>query len=448
MPTVLELKEQAALEAEAARTIKDKADSEGRGLTQDEALTFEQHLTKSEAVEQEAVRQDRLETIERRFNEPEERKNTPEIATTVIPEYAKPKVMHRNHALRAFKGPNADVNAFRTGKWIAATLMGNAASQQWCRDNSVEMRVQTEGINAAGGYIVPDMMERAIIDLRETYGMMRKECRIVTMSSDHALIPRRAGGVTAYFIGETDTITDSDKSWNHVELTAKKMGCLTRMSTDLTEDAIVNLADDLADEMAAAFAAKEDACGIDGDGTNTYGGMTGVRVKMIDGSHAGSYVEAAAAGDDWVEIDASDLTNIMAACPQYALANAKWYCSPTAKAGVFDRLALAAGGNTVRDIAAGAAAQYSGYPIVTGAAMPSDDAAAALNAKIMLWFGDMRKAVTIGDRRGITLKVSSDRYLEYDQIAVQATERFCSVVHDIGGATGVRGPIVGLLGNT
>lgn len=328
-----------------------------------------------------------------------------------------------------------------------ATIMGHAESRQWCREHGVEIRVQTEGVNTAGGFVVPDVMERAIIDLREEYGMFRQWARVLPMSSDHVNIPRRTGGVTAYFVGETDAITASDKSWNQVELTAKKLGALTRMSTDLSEDAIINIADDLAQEMAWAFAAKEDACGIDGDGTGTYGGMVGLRPMMIDGNHDYSRHEAAAPGDNWSELTVVDLTNLIQNVPQYALARAKWYCSSVAKAGTLDRLALALGGNTAKDMAEGGLAKFMGYPIATSAAMPTVDAAAALNAKIMLFFGDMSLSTTLGDRRGIVIKVSTERYLEYDQIGIQATERFCIVNHDIG-SNSAYGPIRGLLGNT
>ncbi len=91
---------------------------------------------------------------------------------------------------------------------------------------------------------------------------------------------------------------------------------------------------------------------------------------------------------------------------------------------------------------------YAGYPIEEWAAMPTTDAGAALNAKIMMFFGNMGLSSTFGNRRGITVKVSDQRYIEYDQIAIQATERFCINHHDVGGTTGVRGPVVGLLGNS
>ena len=443
MLTVLELKEKAVVEAEAARAIKDKADEETRGMTEEEAGLFDTHLNESARLEKEAERQQKLEDTERRLNNPEERQVNPESADGRRIEVITPP-MFRFGQLRAFKGPKAEANAFTCGKWLLATIMGNAEARQWCNERGVEIRVQTEGVNTAGGFVVPDVMERAIIDLREKYGMFRAHARMVPMSTDHTVIPRRSGGVDAYFIGETDAITASDKSWNQVELTAKKLGALTRMSTELSEDAIMNIADDLADEMAYAFAKKEDECGIDGDGTSTYGGMIGLRTKMVNGSHAASYVAGTSTCTAWSHITIADeIARIMAGVPAYALARAKWYIHPTGKGGLFDALAMAAGGNTARDLSQKMPDTFGGYPIVTSAAMPT----APVNAVIAFFFGDLTMSTSFGNRRGMTVKVSADRYLEYDQIGIQATERFCIVNHDIGGATAL-GPLVGLQGTS
>ena len=447
MLTVLQLREKAAEAAEAARAVKEKTDEEARGFTEEEATEFDNHLNDAERLEGEADRQERLEKTEARLNEPQKRQVTPETADGSRIEVTTPD-MFKAGKLRSFTGPKADANAFRAGKWLMATIMGDPNARQWCRDHDVEMRVQTESVNTAGGFLVPTEMETAIINLRETYGVARQECRIQQMGSDHTLIPRRTGGVTAYFIGETGEITLSEKSWNQVELTAKKLGALTRMSTDLSEDAVINLADDLANEMAYAFAVKEDQCLIDGDGTSTFGGMTGIRIKMIDGDHDGSFVAAASAGDNWSEITDADLTAVEAALPLYADVGAKWYCSKLAKVAVFNRLIKASGGVTAKEMAEGTANMYDGYPIVKMAAMPTDDASAALNGKIMLFFGNLAMSTTLGTRRGITIKVTDQRYIEFDQIGIQATQRFCIVNHDIGGASGVRGPLVGLKGTT
>ena len=447
--TVIQIRELAVERAEAARAIRDKAEEQSRTMTAEENLEFDKLLKESENFEADAARQERLEATEKRQNAPAEKVVTPAMSSGQRIEVASGQKLFRSGKLRAFRGKNAEADAYAAGKFLLATVMGNAESRQWCRDHGIELRVQTEGINTAGGFVVPDVMERGIIDLREEYGVMRREARVVPMASDHSLIPRRAGGVEAYFVGETTAITEDDKTWSSVELTAKKLACLTRMSTDLSEDAIINIADDLTGEMALAFAKKEDECGLDGDGTNTYGGMLGIRMKMVDGLHLGSWHAAITPGEEWNELTVADLTGVMAVLPLSARANAKWYCSPRAKAETFDRLALAIGGNTAINMGEGAMAKFMGYPIVEMNAMPSADAMSTATSEIMILFGDMRRSTTFGDRRGITIQVSADRYMEYDQIGIKATERFCIVNHDIGGAAATAyGPMRGLFAIT
>jgi HK97 family phage major capsid protein len=167
------------------------------------------------------------------------------------------------------------------------------------------------------------------------------------MGSDSMTIPRRAGGLTAYFPGENGAITESSKSWGQVTLNAKKIAVLTRMSTELSEDAIISIADDLASEMAYAFAQTEDSCGWNGDGTSTYGGITGIRTKMVATLGAGQLagaVDAASGHDTFAEIDANDLASVMAKLPKYAEAGAKWYCSQPAWATGVPASRAAAGG--------------------------------------------------------------------------------------------------------
>ena len=441
---VIEIKERAVKEAESAREIKDKADQEGRGLNVEEALAFDKHLAEADRLEQEAQRQEKLESIEMKQAAPAERKVAPELANGKRIEVVTPELF-RYSKLRAFIGPKAEVNAYTAGKWLLAVTTDNAAARQWCRDRGVEIRVQVEGINTAGGFVVPDVMERAIIDLRENYGMFRANARVVPMGSDHVNIPRRAGGVDAYFVGETTAITESEKSWNQVELTAKKLGALVRMSTDLSEDAIINLADDLAQEMAWAFAKKEDECGLDGDGTLTYGGMHGLTVMFIDGTHTKGQDQGTSPYTSWSHATfADEVVAVMGLAPAYALANAKWYIHPSGKAGLFDALALQAGGAQVRELVNGISApMFAGYPIVVSAAMPS----APVNTKVAFFFSHLALSTTFGDRRGITIKVSTERYLEYDQIGIQATVRFCIVNHDIGDNTNA-GPLIASIGLT
>ena len=452
---VREMREAAAAEAEAAREIVDKAEQEGRNLTADEAEEVDKHTRKAEELEKYAERKERLEACESRLNEPQPKKVPQETATGNRIEVPGPKLRHYG-SLIAFKGPNAAENAYRSGRFLAAVVFDHAPSRQWCREHGIEIRreepeqrVMSEASNTAGGFTVPDEFENSIIDLREIYGDARRELRIKVMGSDHSNEPKKTGGLTAYPIGENAAITESEQTWGNVELTAKKWAVLTRISSELSEDSIINLADDLAQDGALAFATAEDEACIDGDGTSTYHGITGIRVKMIDGSHTGSYYDVSSGCDEFSEVTDAILMQVVAKLPKYARRGAKWHASPVSKVLVFDRLKRAAGGNTDANLAAGQNSQYAGYPIAEWPAMPTSDASAALNNKIMLMFGNLMLSSKMGVRRGITVLPLYERYAEYDQIAIRMTERMTINHHSIVGATSTAaGPIIGLYGGT
>ena len=115
--------------------------------------------------------------------------------------------------------------------------MNTQESMDWLADNGIQVKAQNEGTNSAGGYLVPEEMSSDIIDLREEYGVFRQHTRVHQMASDHTVIPRRSGGLTAYAVGESDSITESEKSWDQVALTAKKWATLTRYTSEVDEDA-------------------------------------------------------------------------------------------------------------------------------------------------------------------------------------------------------------------
>jgi HK97 family phage major capsid protein len=375
--------------------------------------------------------------------------------------YALPK--RRYGKLTAFKGTleidgkemDAEERAYRSGMFILASLgklSGEEKQQvarQWCIENGLGpfLKAQAEGVNTAGGFLVPTEFETAIIDLREEYGTFRRECRLVPMGSDAMTIPRRSSGVTAYWVGENSAITESQKGWDQVQLSAKKLAALSRMSTELAEDAVISIADDLAQEMGYAFAVAEDAAGWTGDGTSTYGGIRGLKTKLCGTIGSGQLkgaMDAASGHDTFAEIDATDLSNLMGLLPKYAERNAKWYCSMPAWNVVFQRLMAAAGGTTLTELSGGKPNRsYLGYPVVLDQTLPTSTG--DLSDLPMLYFGDLSLGARMGERRGIRVKTSDDRYFEYDQIGIQATERVDVNVHDVGD-TSTAGPIVALIG--
>jgi HK97 family phage major capsid protein len=329
--------------------------------------------------------------------------------------------------------------AYTAGMWIKATLFDDAAAKEWCKSRGVAiLKAQGEGVDSAGGYLVPEELMANIIVLRELFGVFRQQCQVVPMGSDTLNWPRRTGGLTAFFTGENQAATESQASWDNVNLTAKKAAVLTRMSTEIEQDAVVAIADWLVGEMAYAFASKEDDCGFNGDGTSTYGGMRGTTFIATDGNHTAGKI---AGGSTFAATTLAQLTALMGLLPQYAYPGAKWYMSQQAFYSIIANLLAAAGGNRLDILSEGVQKRLLGFDVVIAQKLPIVQPA---TTKAMLHFGDLSKAAMMGERRGVTIKRSDHRYFENDQIGLLGTERFDVNVHDIGD-TSVAGPLVTLV---
>lgn len=353
--------------------------------------------------------------------------------------------------LKAFANSRqGEADAYRSGMWIHAQLFGHAGAMERCRAMGMPLDIRaahSESENAKGGALVPEELSRTIIRLVELYGIFRANTRVMPMSSDTLSIPRRTGGLTAYYVGENQAGTESDTSWDNVNLTAKKLMILTRMSSELSEDSIIAMADLLATEASLAFAMQEDMDGFLGDGTSAYGGITGVFTKAIDGNHALAKIEAASGHDTLLEIDADDLLKLMAAVPKFAkMGGAKWYCSPEAEEIVFNAIKASGGGNTESQLAARQAPGFLGYPIETSEVLPGD-LSATYNGTPVIGFGNLAMASTLGSRRDIRFRVSDTVHWEEDQIAIKATMRHDINVHDLGSGT-VKSPFAVLVGKS
>lgn len=340
-------------------------------------------------------------------------------------------------------------SAYRFGMWIFGAL-GNQKAAKFCADNGILLRAQTESSNAGGGYLVPEEFEATLIDLREQYGVFRQHANVVPMTSDTKSVPRRTGGLTAYFVGENTAITESTLGWDRVSLTARKMAVLGKYSSEFGEDAVINIANTLADEIAYAFANKEDLCGFNGDGTSTYGAITGVREKIKGLSGTIAYIAGlvVGTGNAYSELTLADFEGVVAKLPQYADgANARWFAHRSFYWNVMVKLMLASGGVTQAEVSAlGRQVPFLGYPVAVSQVLPSVEA----NSQVCALFGDLRRAAMLGDRRQTTIAMSEHLNFAEDELAVRGTQRFDIVVHDVGNADStaanrVPGPIVGLI---
>lgn len=360
-----------------------------------------------------------------------------------LPTYA------RAGRVTAFSGSDADKKAYRFGKAMCA-ILGHNPSREYCEKNGIKLLSNGEATNAGGGVLVPMEFSNDLIDLREKYGVFRRNAKVEPMSSETRSVPRRVGGVTAFFVGEGKDIEESAKEWDNVQLTAKKLAALVKYSTELSEDAIINIGNDLAEEISYAFAKKEDACGFIGDGTSTYGRIVGAAtaLKNLDstiGNIAGLKVGT---GNAYSELVLADFTGTAALLPEYADdMNAKWYCHRTFYFAVMLQIALAAGGVPAEEIREGLRQpKFLGYPVEITQTMPKTEG----NSQVCCLFGDLRRAAKLGDRRQVTIATSEHAAFATDELTIRGTERIDINVHDVGNASSTAanrqpGPIVGLI---
>lgn len=349
---------------------------------------------------------------------------------------------------RAFpgRGPDVDARYQRAGQWLLATIYQNEKAAVWCKSNDVHIiKAAGGGIDSNGGFLVPTELSNAILDIRDGYGAFRRRARIIPMASDNTTVPRRTGGANAFFVGGNNgngVNLETGANVDQIGLTAKKIASLIRLSSEIEEDAISDVVDFVANEIGFAFAAQEDDCAFNGDGTSTYGRMRGIGSIVLDSSHAKAKVSAATGHNTFLTIDASDLANLMGAVTAAAVPNAAWFCSQTCFAQTLCRIA-ATGYLPMVDLDGIMTPYFLGFPVILTQRLPL--VGTTLSGKVMLAFGDMYMGAALGQRRGLTLARSEDRYLDQDEIAVLGTERFHSVIHGLGDNTN-SGPLAALVG--
>lgn len=355
-----------------------------------------------------------------------------------------------------------ELAAYKFAQWFMASTnvlspesRMRAKAAQFCADNGIATKTLNELQNDQGGALVPNEFDPILIRLVEEYGKFRQFAKISPMGSETKSQPRRTAGITTYWVGEAATITASNPTFDNINLVAKKLAAITVMSSEISEDSAINLADELAFEMGYGFALAEDQAGFIGDASSTYGGITGVtqKLKGLNGTIANiaglKVATGTGYGTDYSSITLADFNNTVALLPQYADGNAAWYVHKSFFHSVMQKLELAAGGVTANEIATGdrrPRPMFLGYPVNFVQVMPRVSA----TSQVCALLGDLAMAATMGDRRTRTVFTDPYSLSNKDQILVRCTERIDINVHDVGNASAtaglrVPGPVVGLI---
>jgi HK97 family phage major capsid protein len=292
-------------------------------------------------------------------------------------------------------------DAYISGMYLAA-LGGNARAKEF-------LAAQSIGTDSLGGFTVPDPLSDALINLIEDRGTARQKSQRIVMSADTWSVPKVAGQATIYYPSEAASITDSSVSFSQVQLAAKKLAALVKMSTEVTEDSILDMLSVVVDSIAYSIALEEDK--------NLFNGVAGgVNTSGIAG-------DASVDDTNVASVSALALTDLTACSagignPIIGAVN-EWYMSPVVFHGAVRDLLNAAGNNSMRELEEGQRPTLLGYPVNLVSCLPS----APASGELVAVFGDLRLGAYFGDRRALNFKTLNELYAENDQIGVVATER-------------------------
>ena len=289
-------------------------------------------------------------------------------------------------------------DAYTAGMYLAA-LGGDHKAKEF-------MAAQSGGTDNKGGYAVPSVLSNQLINLVEEYGVARQYCQRIVMSSDNWSVPKVTSQASISYPSEGAAISDSDVTFSQISLSAKKMASLVKMSTEISEDAVISMVDTITQSLALSLATAED--------DNLFNGVSSaINANGIAGDSSVDDTNVASLALTDITACATGIGN-----PVRGAQNA-FFVSPTVYHGAIRDLVNAAGGNTIADLEGGQRPLLMGYPVVLTNILPS----APASGELVAVFGDLRLGCYFGDRRAVNFKVLSELFAASDQVAIQCTSR-------------------------
>ena len=269
------------------------------------------------------------------------------------------------------------------------------------KNNVPVMKALSEGTAADGGFLFPDEFRSEIIrDIADT-PRMRNEVTIIPMRRDVMNIPTLASRPQVTWTDENATKSTTTAHFGQVTLTVKKMAAILYASDELIEDSTeIDIVNFIIGLFAEAIGEEEDRVIWRGNGTTEPTGIVGNTVGDLtsDGN-----------------MDLDEFINLYYELPARYHAGAKWYAHRQL---IRDMRKLKDANNRyfwAEPVAAGLPPTFYGFPVVEMNVLPVSE----------IYFGDLKKAYWLGDRKQMTVKVSQDTETAFtkDQTAIRVVSR-------------------------
>ncbi len=255
-----------------------------------------------------------------------------------------------------------------------------------------EVRSLRVSDDTAGGYLAPDQFVAELLRNLVQFSPVRQYARVTTTASNAVLLPKRTGGLTASWVGETAPRPETTVTFGQNRYPVAELACYVDVSNAMLEDSAFDVASELAFDFAEELGKTEGAAFVDGDGTlKPVGFMQDSGVGFTSSGHASN-------------VTADGLIDLFHAVPSAYRANAIWGMNSNTLAKL--RKLKDSTGNyllTLTGIAGAPATTLLGRPVVEMPDMPDVEADA-----FPVVFGDFAQGYRVFDR--LALSVLRDPY--------------------------------------
>lgn len=314
-----------------------------------------------------------------------------------------------------------------------------SATKRWNEHPTTKAYVSSN--QAAGGALtfmefIPDLIANVL-----QYGVSRKLAQVWPMNQEQAFIPKMTGIHTLTYPQQASTASQSTGvNYSNVALTAKTGITIVKASRQLVDDANILVVDNIFQQIARTVAYTEDQELLTANGEATLGGCIGV-VGRFTNIGITSAAGCVAGGGSMSAHTMTNIATLMGKLPNYAREGAVFVCNPYFQS-VLIRLAAAQGGVTWTETQQyGYVPMFLGKPVLDANVLNATDSTGTNT--IDLLYGDFKRACAIGDRMGLQLDVSDQRYWDDYSIGIRGVIRHDVVTHDVGDTSNA-GPVVAL----
>ncbi|MBF0375364.1 MAG: phage major capsid protein [Alphaproteobacteria bacterium] len=244
-----------------------------------------------------------------------------------------------------------------------------------------EIRSLRVSDDTAGGYIAPDAFIPELQRNVRLFSPVRSVARVMSISASAAVLPRRTGGMTAQWTGETADRSETSVTFGQHRYEVREISAYVDVSHAALEDAALDVAALLSFEFGEEFGVSESAAFVNGNGALRPLGF------MADAGL--SYTASGAAST----LSADSLIDIYYALPSAYRANAVWGMNAATTAAV-RKLKSGSGDYLWTDsLSAASPPTILGRPVIEMPDLPDIEA----NAYPLI-FGDFAAAYRIFDR--------------------------------------------------